>query len=501
MLAACVAGAVLWRAPWLVFTELNWDESLYRLIGDALLHGHAPYAAIWDRKPAGLFVLVALVQAVAGPGALALHLAAAVAVGLGAWCLAGIARVLLPGLALAGPVAAVLWIVYADRSGGTGANAELFFVPLNLAGFWLMLGARGMPGLFGAGLLLGAALQVKYNAAFIWPACGLGWLLLSRRPVATWRAAVAVGLGAALPTLAVLGWYALVGRLGDWASANLAAQGDTLRTAFGVDPDMLPFALRRYALPVAGTVLALAWLACRAERRFAAVLVAWLAGDALALWFLHRLADHMMIQILPPLCLGTGWAAARALQAMPSGRWRAGVAALAALAWLGWSGRDSARPFAAAAEVLARRQGGDGANWGDPTATAGALLAGRLAPDETIYVFGGPILGIYQAAGRAPPTRFPFAEHLWSGYAPVDGQAELARILATRPAFIAVAGSWAPGKPSPPGGERVFAAMHAALAQDYVPDAAIPPYVSRAGGPIGPRETILLFRRRYMPPG
>jgi hypothetical protein len=212
-----------------------------------------------------------------------------------------------------------------------------------------------------------------------------------------------------------------------------------------------------------------------------------------ALWFLHRLANHMMIQILPPLCLATGFAVARAAEA--AGRWRAAVLAVVVLAWLGWSGRELARPFVAAAEVVARRQEGEGAAWGDASAAAGALLATRLTPGETIYVFGGPILGVYEAAGRSPPTRFPFAEHLWSGYAPVDGVAELGRILAERPAFIAVAGDWVADGEVPPGAERIFGMLHGALARDYCVDATVGPFISRGGGLIGRREPIVIFRR------
>jgi hypothetical protein len=145
--------------------------------------------------------------------------------------------------------------------------------------------------------------------------------------------------------------------------------------------------------------------------------------------------------------------------------------------------------------VAARRQGGDGPHWGDPSAAAGALLRQRLAPGAAVYVFGGPILGVYGAAGRAPPTRFPFVEHLWSGYAPVDGVAELERVLAGRPQFIAVAAPWVPGGKVPAGAERVFAVLDAALARDYVADATVGPFRSRGGGPIGPREGIALFRR------
>jgi hypothetical protein len=154
-----------------------------------------------------------------------------------------------------------------------------------------------------------------------------------------------------------------------------------------------------------------------------------------------------------------------------------------------------ARPFLAASEVTAHRRAGDVA-WGDPVATAGLWLRQRLRPGETVYVFGGAMLGIYEVADRPPPTRFPFAEHLWKDGAPVDGAAEMARILAGAPAYVAVAADWAPGRPAPePAARPVFAALHAALARDYRLEATIAPTISAGGGPIGPRLTILLFRR------
>lgn len=502
MLLAWVVGAVLWRAPSLFYTDLNWDESLYRLVGGALLHGHAPYGEIWDRKPPGLFVLVAAVQAVLGPSAAALHVAGAVAVGLGGWLLAAIARRLLPRLPVAGPVAGVLWLALVGRDGGAGVNAELFFVPLNLAGLWLLLRARDGRALLAAGLLFGAAVQVKYNAGIIVPAFLLAWRLYGAPTARPLRAMAQVGAGMLLPTAMVLGWYAMAGGLGAWFTANvLAHQGLVAPGPWGMVRDLpgLPYLLGHYDVAVAGAVVGAGWLALDRARGLAAVLAAWLAADIVALLVLNRIADHMLIQLLPVLCVAAGLGAARTLAA--AGRHAPAVAAAGVVAWIGWSGRDMARPFAAAAEVAARRQSADGPDWGDPSATAGHGLARRLAPGETVYVFGGPILGIYAAAGRMPPTRFPFAEHLWSGYAPVDGVAELRRVMATRPAFIAVEARWLKGGEVPDGAAPVFAVLHAALAADYLPDSVVPPFVSRGGGPIGPRTTIALFRRAGLPDG
>ena len=530
-LAMAVALALAVRAPGLVFTDLNWDEGLYRMIAGSLLHGHAPYLEVWDRKPVGVFVLLAAAEAVGGESVATMRIATALAVGTGAWCLAGVAHRLWgeAGRGI-GAVAGVLAILYSTRSGGEGTNTELFFAPVETAGLWLLLAADAAPWAaggprpwraLGAGLLLGAALQVKYNAVFDIVAFGLAFLAARQRglDLPSLRRVLAVAfpatLGIAVPTLAVLAWYAGIGHLGDWIAANIAANEQLVgATAPAFQWTALDYVLRQLALPFCGFAAALLLgplLARPRERRGLAALALWGVGGAAALLFLRRFADHMMLQVLPELCLGTAFAAvavARRLARLPPLR-RLGRAAafglLMAMAAcvLAWEGRAPLRPASAAREILARRMEG-APHWGDLTATLAAAIAPRLPPEESVYVFGGPLLGLYAAVGRPPPTRFPFVEHLWEGYAPVDGAAEMARILAARPAFVVVQDLWWPeadwGDPWPvPTARPVFERLQAALLADYVRDGATAPFRSRGGALIGAREGVTVFRRRDLP--
>ena len=55
-----VGLALLLRAPALLYSVINFDESLYLLIGDELRRGILPFTHLCDRKPFGLFALFAL---------------------------------------------------------------------------------------------------------------------------------------------------------------------------------------------------------------------------------------------------------------------------------------------------------------------------------------------------------------------------------------------------------------------------------------------------------
>ncbi len=497
-LAGMVLLALLWRGPALAYQELNWDEALYRLIGGAMLQGDLPYVGLWDRKPVGLFAVVAAVQALFGPSLAAWRMTAAVSVGVGGFALGEITRRLVPRAPSAGGLAGVLWVLYSARAGGEGVNAELYFLPLNLLGLAVLLNIPARPAsgrwgwaiLFAAGLLFGMAAQVKTNAAVSW----LAFAFLLARQGFAWRDGLPVLAGIMVPTLAVMGIYAGAGAFGAWwwsnAGSHLVVLGPALLVAAPPGeaaslPALEDIArqLSVYAVPLLATLAALA--VARGNR---VALAVWIAAEVVALLMLRRFTDHMVIQLLPPLCLGCALLVAR------FGR----VAALGLLALLlAMDGRTMLRPFNAVAEIAGQRQIPGLETWGDPIATAGTGLAARMRPGETLYVFGGAMLNLYTATGRTPPTRFPFVEHLWKHAAPVDGVAEIHRILAGAPTWIAVSGRWAPDQPVPePAAAEVFAAVRAALAHSYARAATIAPFTSQAGGPVGPRETIILYRLR-----
>lgn len=484
-LLAWLGLALLTRLPGLLAVELNWDEQLYALVARSWLAGGLPYEALWDRKPVGLFVAVAGAIGLAGDTLVALRGLTVLGLGAGAWCLARIAREW--GMGRAGAaVAGMGWLLYAGRADAGGFNAEHLFVPLNLGAMLLMLAASGPIAWGMAGLLMGAALQVKYAALFGSAAAILVSVVWRGRP----RAAEVVALvaGTAAPTLAAVGWYALAGRFDLWWEANIIANLPVLAAMVpGAPADeagvSVGYMASRYAVPLLGLGGAvLAW--ARGERRVAAGLLIWIEADIVGLWALRRLADHMMIQALPGFCVGL----AAIVDAIARGRWRVAWAVALLSVWLARDGIGFAREAQAAAEIVARRRAGE-AGWGDPVATAGVRLRVAMREGEGLYVFGGPVLGLYGLTGRAPPTRFPFAMHLWESYAPAAARGELARILERRPDWIAVVPGWADGA-------AAGAPLREALSRHYAPAGQVRPFASAGGGAIGPRVSIDLYRRR-----
>jgi hypothetical protein len=519
LLALLFAVALLHRAPAMLFHDLNLDEGLYRLIGTDLAAGTAPYLAFWDRKPVGTFLLIAGLETIAGGSLAAFRIATALAVGLAAWLLALAVRRLAPGLPRAALPAALLHILFSVQNGGFGMNTELFFTPASLGALVLALDALGRQGraadwrALGAGLLFGAAIQIKPFAIFD----GLAWLgllLIARQGMAAppgLRALalpLAAGLlGTLLPSLLVLGWYAAIGELGTWVEANIAGNlGLVGGAAPGFNLPGLVAGLRGFGpltLAAAATLgLAPFLLRGAAEWRAAAGLGWWLLCMALMLAFGRRFADHFFLQLLPALAfaaglgLALGWRAAEGLA--PRLRPLGGVAVL--LLALALGARLAAGGQLLAGEVLWRRHLAGLPHWGDTTATLAAAIGDRIAGPGDLHVVGR-WLDLHRLTGTRPPTRFPFALHLVAGYAPVDGPAELARILAAAPRFVVVETGWRETRPGRGAREAaVFAVLEAALARDYRPDGTVAPFIGWRGGLVAGSAHATVYRRRDVPP-
>lgn len=464
-------AALAVRAPALPFTELNWDEALYWQMAGELVAGQLPYTATWDRKPPGLFALLAPFHALGGGSVVALRLGTALLVAATALGLHAIARRLLPGVPGAGLLAGLGYVALSMRGVGDGTNGELLLAPFAVGGIALALAARG-PGLaLGAGVLAGCALLVKQVAL---AEAAVAGLVLLRQP----RLLAAFALGGALPVAVALGAYGAAGRLGLLLEALFAA-GEAGGT--GLNLEGMRHGLATYAAAIAAALAGLAALAWRGARPAAWLLGAWLAAVAAMLLLLGRFADHMMIQLAPPLALG--FAALAAPMRRP-------VQALALAALLGWSLHA---PLRAAGEALWRRHGDGLAHWGDRTATIAARLRPRLQGPQDLLV-ASRMLGLHRETGTRPATRFPFVPHLWSGYAPVDGPAEMARLLAARPGFIVVDDLWRPGTAHAGAQGEVLGVLHAALARDYVMEAQFGRFPSRGGGFIGGGVGATVFR-------
>jgi hypothetical protein len=514
LLAVYVAIAVAFRAPAHLYVDLNLDESLYRLIGDSLAAGHAPYTTLWDRKPVGTFLITAAIRLGFGESLLAFRLTASFFVAVTALLLHLNGRIIFPAQPWVGAIAGFLFIVHSTQNGGAGTNTELLYTPAGLAGLLCLLRAArssgaAVPGLgFLAGLAFGIALHIKQYAIFDVLAYAAMGLLLAPDPWAreTLRRqagiAVATAIGMLVPALAFLLWYLGIGRLDLYLEANVRANLGLLGAAVpAFNLPGLKVGLSGFAPLFIGTAVTLGLMPllpeARAARRGVLALLCWLAAMALSLLASRRFADHFFLQVLPAIAMTTALglvllarAVAASGLASPRGA-RLGLLGVVGLIGLG----SAARPFHAAAETLWRRHVDGIAHWGDRTATVAAAIGERVDGAGSVYVFGR-LLGLYGLTATAPPTRFPFGEHLFAGYAPVDGAAEMARILATRPRFVVVDNHWlAPPTGRPAAAALVFEALQAELAAHYVVDGRVGLFRSWRGGNVGGAVDATVFRR------
>lgn len=286
------------------------DEAFYLLVAQRMHLGDLLYVDIWDRKPPGIFVIYYLIGAVAS-GMLAVHIAAAISVGISAVLIFRLAR-MISGPGGAG-LAACCYVALVGRFAGAGAQTPVFYNSFMLGAVWLV--ASRLPRLergevprvlYGAMLLAGCALAVKPVAACEGALIGV-WILWSWRkampvPQILLRGA-ALALTAALPLAACFAWYVAIGHLPDmWDAVVLSNFRRTYLTNESVI--VLGVIAALLALPVGIATLS-TWFN-RAELRISThyqLLFAWLVAAAAAFLAFPNKADHYVLPLLPPLAV------------------------------------------------------------------------------------------------------------------------------------------------------------------------------------------------------
>ena len=217
---AALAAVVILSLPNLQY-PIGRDQATYCVIAESLLKGKHLYRDLWDNKPPGIFYLYIPIVKLVGRatwlvGAVDLVCVATAALGTFYFC----ARYLGPQ---AGALAAVLYAYWHDSKGYiNAAQPEVFLLLFVFAAFFLIArrGRYSKWRSFAAGLALGAAFWIKYNAlAFLPLVVFLPYLDTSRLdlpsprlaltvPWRTWLARTAALLGGLASTIAgVLGWF------------------------------------------------------------------------------------------------------------------------------------------------------------------------------------------------------------------------------------------------------------------------------------------------------
>jgi hypothetical protein len=454
-----VVGAILLRSPALLYSVLNYDESMYLLMGAEFARGHMPYTTVCDLKPFGLFTLATPFTMLPMDPVIAARIGSSVTVGLTAWMLSRIAALLFPdGRRAIGIVAGLGYLIFSLADGGMAFQGEIFQNACSVLALMLVLRplSRGeRPSLLlmaGVGLILGVAIQIKQSVLFDMLAFLAGFFILTTPTLrdfvpnlrASLKPLILLGVMALVPTIAVILLYIGMGHGDAWFAANVEAH----RVFYGIDRviawDAGFRAMSEQAPLWIGAVAALLsarWLTVgEQEKRAVLFLGIWVIAVMLCQLFLRIASDHYFLQFLPPLCLLTGLALARGLLIQLPRR-RARAVMLAVLGGITVFA-VAKHPLMHSIYIIRDRLAGD--TWaGDTPRRIAADLKPILKPEDKLYVVGFQP-AVYFLTGAESPTRFSFTG-MPTFIAPgrdgcpwVEPAVEMQRILDSRPRFIVV---------------------------------------------------------------
>lgn len=488
---AILAAVVVPRLLMLHVSVIDWDESIYALIGQQWIQGHVPHETVFDHKPIGLYAIFASFFLVFGDTVWAIRLIPIAFVAGTAALLARLAQAQFGNDRMLGGVVAGLYGLLTLTNGGLATNTEIlinFFVVLSL---YLIVRCQldcrtSVQGGIAAGASLGMALQVNYLAGILVAGVAgfyLAWMAL-RRPAAGFvrrylQNGVYMFCGFILFTIVAHLPVLLYGDLSDYFALKLAylsgyeGVGDTAIAVRRVSEAISPYwPFLTLALLLAATGLwgrggsQPLWDTRESPARCTAAWLVFAAFAVAATLASQHFYQHFFQFLVPALAM---LAAAFLRLACPAGRLRAFFAT-----WLVLMGTVSAldvreellRGYRAQLRVLRGAPA-------DSVAEAGDYMIRRLEPGDTIYVHDGqPIL--YFMTRTVPPTRFAFPDtHLKDevanrlGFTPSEA---VGAILERKPRFIVT-------RPRPEGSDLGPAAalLYATLDRDYAPARAAEP--------------------------
>ena len=469
---------VLIRALPNISYPIGRDQATYCVIGQGLLHGQQLYRDLWDNKPPGIFALYALLVKAFGHVTWSVGLVDILWLLALSWCVFRFTeRYLGPAAAAIAVVVSAAWhlhLGYVDA-----AQPECFLMIAVFLSFFVASSGRRWPMFrqLAAGVLLGVAFWLKYNALAFFPLVAVvpyvDWTRLDSSPrqlrfLISWRAWLErIGLmlaGFAATVVAVLAYFRWEG---SWAALK--------EVQFQVLPRYAAIAMERiphyWLLPIATiflrlgvwTVIATVASILIAEKRgfsaFLPVLAATAMGYAVTASQI-RFPPYAFETSFPFFAMIWGyvatsvvagvWSAARA----PSQRSRvwgraAAVCLAAVVLWF---------PLRGEAKIVWQRYREVGAWWQNPKGFYAnypgvqfniehlrgqfaviAELQKSLKPGDGVFVWGTAPL-IYFLTDRQPPTRFVSNLALISPWGPAAWRQELVHDLKTHPpAYIVVA--------------------------------------------------------------
>jgi 4-amino-4-deoxy-L-arabinose transferase-like glycosyltransferase len=445
-------ASLLFRGIGFTVTVIDTDEGLYLVQAREWLRGGWPLVAVWDMHPIGAPAAYAAAIWLFGESIATIRMLGVTCVAAAGWALYGLVRAA-GGLRPMALAAAVLYIAHTVLLFGLASNTEVLFAPLVVAA--MALGTRAAVRaledgqgphwreLVPMGLVMGCAFSIK---PVVTPEGCLAFALLTFP--ALWRRV--------LPPRRFLGMAA--------AYAGLVLLPTTLfALAYLAQDDLQEFLDGSFLAPLRYAEARLSLTEALQRVQVAVLVLLWpmlLAGLALVRWGWRRGREGRLAR------LALVWFGCGSLAIIGPGFfyphyfliWMPPMAILAALgAWrLSWLARPrvGVMLFAALVGVVAveawrqeatvRVGRGFGIWSADPVQEVAKAVRARIAPGEAIFIANyHPV--VYALTDAALPTRFVFPAHLTGGFtqvADIDTDAEVRRILATRPRIVVVDRGW-----------------------------------------------------------
>ncbi|MGD1701274.1 ArnT family glycosyltransferase [Dapis sp. BLCC M229] len=341
---------------WTLFVSvLDKDESIYILAADSLLNSNLPYIEIWDNKPPGIFILFSLTMLILGNSIVSIRILSIIATTFTSYFLYRIgATIDAKHGEKIGLLAGSLYAIFSLHNDGAAANAEILFAPFVTGAFLLLFQDRKLSNIkvFLIGLILGIGMQIKYLV--IMDVLGLvllgSWFRkeeevrsqesgfrsqeeeLNRKEngksvnnfqglikeifsFSLFRFYLILGAGLILPAVIIGVIYQFSGYFDEYIYATLIANSKYVGM-FNFSWSDLLSRLRKQVLGNILLWLCLFWSPIylfvfargkfKQERNFI-YLFLWFCCTFLAVLLSKRFYNHYFLQLLPPLCLISGY--------------------------------------------------------------------------------------------------------------------------------------------------------------------------------------------------
>ncbi|MDE5103882.1 MAG: glycosyltransferase family 39 protein, partial [Trichodesmium sp. St19_bin2] len=311
---------------------LDKDESIYILGADSLLNGNLPYTEIWDNKPPGIFILFSLAMLIFDRSIVSIRIISILATTFTSYFLYRIGATIdqKQGEKI-GLLAGVLYAIFSLHNDGAAANAEIFFAPFVTVGFLLLFRNRQLSNIkvFMIGLIFGIGMQIKYLVMMDTLALVLlgTWFRKERKIKekekeglikilnSTLKFYIIFGIGLILPAIFIAFIYQFYGYFDEYIYATLSANSKYVAMLDFSFSDLLS-RLRKQVLGNILLWLCLFWspiyffVFARGkfkQERNLIYLFLWFSCAFLAVLLSKRFYNHYFLQLLPPLCLISGY--------------------------------------------------------------------------------------------------------------------------------------------------------------------------------------------------